>query len=86
MDNTCRFIIIDDNQINVLISELIIRKTNNDAHIQSFSMAPEALQYIEEEYGNSEPNKNTLLFLDLHMPEMDGFEFLERFMQLSPVI
>jgi CheY-like chemotaxis protein len=86
MDNACSFIVIDDNPVNVMISEFIIRKVYDQAHIISFGIAPPALQYIEEEYSKPGSDKNTILFLDLHMPDMDGFEFLEIFMQLSPFI
>jgi CheY-like chemotaxis protein len=86
MENRCRFIVIDDNPINVLVSEHVIKKVSKNADVKSFTLAPLALQYIEEEYGKTYSNAPTLLFLDLHMPVMDGFEFLETFMKLRPDI
>jgi CheY-like chemotaxis protein len=86
MENRCRFIVIDDNPINVLVSEHVIKKVSKNADVKSFCLAPLALQHIEEEYGKPNLNAPTLLFLDLHMPVMDGFEFLETFMKLNPDI
>jgi CheY-like chemotaxis protein len=56
--------------------------------IKSFTSPEEGFEYIETEYietkyhGTKETNF-TILFLDLNMPLMSGWEFLERFDNLG---
>ena len=69
-----------------MVGEHIIQKLSKNAQVRTFTLAPLALKHIEDEYGEIQTNIPTLLFLDLHMPVMDGFEFLERFMKLNPAI
>jgi len=77
-----RFILIDDDQVSNMISKLTIEKVLGKIDIQVFTNAETALKYIESEY--SKPVlKKTILLLDINMPIMSGWEFLEQFEKLS---
>ena len=71
------FIVVDDDRTNNLICEYTIKKFNNTAEIKAFTDPREALQFIAKEQ-NYDGNA-TILFLDINMPIMSGFEFIEEF-------
>lgn len=49
---TGRFIIVEDDPINIVVTEKFIRKESEYPEIRSFTFAPMALRYLEEEYNN----------------------------------
>ncbi len=79
------FIVIDDSKLDCFIAEKIIRNTGRGAVVKSFIMAPEALEYIT---GNNGPDNNlkTVMLVDIQMPIMNGFEFIEAFEKLPQPI
>lgn len=70
--------IIDDDPIYKLVTNKLIKKTNLFSETRDFSNGSEALNYFE-----STTDFPDILLLDLEMPEMDGWEFLEEFCQLK---
>jgi CheY-like chemotaxis protein len=72
-----QFILIDDDHINNVISKITIELVLVDARIQSFTAASEGLEYIRCSPQNY--SHKTVLFLDLNMPILNGWEFLDRF-------
>lgn len=71
------FAIVDDNKFDRLICERIIRRIDGKTPITEFQTGKEILNYLlSENFGS----KNLLIFLDLNMPEMNGYEFLQEFM------
>lgn len=78
------FIIIED-EINIANVERInLLKVFKGCNIRIFTQASEGFDYLKHALSNKEKGNITILFLDLYMPEMTGFEILDRILQLTP--
>lgn len=74
------FIVIDDSKLDCFIAEKIIRNTGMSDDVKSFTDAREALAYIKDKPAGS--TNKTVLIVDIQMPVMNGFEFIEALEQL----
>ncbi|WP_346237001.1 response regulator [Niabella insulamsoli] len=69
-------VLIDDNKAANFINTVILNKLDCAKHIRSFESAEEAFDYLtKKEDGYMHPD---LIFLDINMPKMDGWEFVEK--------
>ena len=78
------FIIIDDSQLDCFIAEKIIQNTGTFSSIKSFTQATDALESIKNSGKTNDPV--TIIILDIQMPLMNGFQFVEAFEQLPKKI
>lgn len=76
---------IDDDPITLMLCKKVITKSSFANEIITAQNGEEALQFfntIKYSNTNSAPNKNPqLIFLDLNMPVMGGWEFLDLFIR-----
>ena len=73
-----RFIVIDDDKFNNALCKMVIGKICPDAEVLSFHNPLDGLEYILSNYLKYTKEKPVILLLDINMPEMDGWEFLNR--------
>lgn len=79
------FIVIDDDPINNLLCSKNIKKSVQNADVITFTEAEKGLNYIKSNF--SKPNAgDTILFLDINMPTMSGWEFMQQFEKVDNVI
>ncbi|UOG74472.1 response regulator [Hymenobacter tibetensis] len=67
-------LLIDDNSTSVFLTEMLLKREGFSDKIRSFLAAEEALTYLEQGLPVRVPE---VIFLDLNMPVMDGWDFLE---------
>ncbi len=72
--------IVDDSPLERLITETLAKRSLPAEKIASFSSGIDALQYLEAMAAAGEEFPRAIL-LDIHMPVMTGFDFLDRYIQ-----
>ena len=73
--------IIDDDKLTIKLISMLIRKNEFCDEIHSFSNAQLALDELKKNCSTIE-NLPDVILLDLNMPVMDGWQFLDEFIHL----
>lgn len=79
-------LLVDDDSITNFLNMDIIADTGIARHVNVVENGSEALEFIKENWTkeNVEGEKDiNLIFLDINMPEMGAFQFLEQFEMLK---
>jgi CheY-like chemotaxis protein len=88
MANYHAVMLIDDNEIDNLINQKIIESSGICNHIFTHTGGRSAIEFLKnaEKIADSTGKKELMpeiIFLDIDMPLMDGFQFLDEFENLS---
>lgn len=82
IDNLC---IVDDDEAFKFLTSMIIEESNRVEKIMTFSNGRETIEFLESV--KNQPEKlPEIILLDLNMPIMDGWEFLDKYICMKPRI
>jgi response regulator RpfG family c-di-GMP phosphodiesterase len=74
-----RFLLVDDNPLSNLLAKRTLKNVPGEICVNDFISPEDGLEFIESEPCHNPPDGKTTLFLDLNMPTMTAWEFLEKF-------
>lgn len=75
-------LIIDDNPADTFLHKLVIQESHRIPHVIEIQSAREGLARLIRQ----DATPPVLILLDINMPDMNGFLFLEEFAKLPPPI
>jgi CheY-like chemotaxis protein len=71
-------IIIDDNEDDLLFAQINVQRCGEEADLKQFLRASDALAFLD----SGQVAGPTLVLLDINMPVMNGFDFLDAYERL----
>ncbi|WP_240920838.1 response regulator [Rubrivivax sp. JA1026] len=76
----CRVMLVDDSEADLLFTRIVLERAGQGFDVLSFEEARAALDYLR-----SDAPRVELILLDINMPGMNGFEFLDAYEALPAV-
>jgi CheY-like chemotaxis protein len=75
---------IDDDEPTNFLNKLLVEEMDCAEHVQVVTSGTEALEYLTGTgcFSNNGHPRPDLIFLDINMPGMDGWEFLQHYQKL----
>ena len=77
-------LLIDDDEDDNYLHQLVIEKAGITEKVVAVESGFEALEYLTKKQNEVYPQPD-LIFLDINMPKMNGWEFLEEYKKLEVV-
>ncbi len=81
-----KLLLIDDSDIDNMVNRKMVEKSHFAENITVRKSARAGLEYLNDTLTTNPALLPELIFLDIRMPDMDGFDFLAAFQYLDPVI
>ena len=77
--------LVDDDKVLIYLTKRTIKSTEAEISFKDFENGLDAINYLRSVAGNPDQLPDIIL-LDLNMPVMDGWEFLDEYRKLEPTI
>lgn len=81
MNAKCKFLIVDDNEVDQMVTRMLLKKKLAIDDVSQVSTGDEALRWLRQ--SDSTLAECLIILLDIQMPEMDGFQFLDAYDKMS---
>lgn len=75
LQNTNQLVMVDDSEIDIMLMKRFVKKSNLKNEFISFNSGEEFLDYMEQ-FKQDTTGMPALVFLDINMPGMNGFEVM----------
>jgi CheY-like chemotaxis protein len=75
--------VVDDSEIERYLSKIVIKKYHFAEQVLVFNSAVGALAYLHSLDQDDLSVFPDVIFLDIHMPVMTGFDFMDKFLEFS---
>lgn len=82
MERVRQLALVDDDDVFVYLTKKTIKKINRVDYINVFNNGLDAINYLKENREDADELPD-ILFLDLSMPIMDGWQFLTEFEKIN---
>src|SRR5215217_6536615 len=76
-----KILCVDDDPITLMLYKMVIAKASLSETVIAAKNGQEALEYYDNLKSEQEEDFPELIFLDLNMPVMGGWEFLDNFIE-----
>lgn len=83
METLLNFFLIDDSAFDLFIYEKLLIKSGITSSVKTFNSARDALKHLIRQ---ADTLPDIVILLDLQMPDMNGFEFIDEFDQLPETL